>query len=193
MTVRALVPLKRLSAAKSRLADVLAADERRRLALSMAVHVVAVVRRAVDEAILLTPEPVPELGDIPMILDAEDGLNANIAYGARLMDARLGDVLLVVFADLPLLEAGDVAALIAAAGQGIAIAPDRLGVGVNAVGFRQPLDLDFGFGPGSRRRFEAEAQRLGRPAILVERPGLALDIDDADSLSLYAQRLASDR
>jgi 2-phospho-L-lactate guanylyltransferase len=193
MTVRALVPLKRLSVAKSRLAGVLAADERRRLALSMALHVISVVREAVDEAILLTPEPVPELGDLPVMLDAAEGLNANIAWAAQEVGARAGDSLLVVFADLPLLSAEDMAALIAASSSGLAIAPDRLGVGVNAVGYRQPLELGFCFGLESRRRFEAEAERLGRRPMLVERPGLALDIDDAQSLSLYAAQMAMDR
>jgi 2-phospho-L-lactate guanylyltransferase len=103
---------------------------------------------------------------------------------------RPGDRLLVVFADLPLLDDGDLAALLGACVDGFAIAPDRLGVGVNAVAFTQPLAVDFCFGPDSRRRFEAEARRLARPPIVVQRAGLALDIDDEASLTLYRQQLA---
>jgi 2-phospho-L-lactate guanylyltransferase len=191
MTLRALVPLKALSLAKSRLADVLPPDERRRLVLSMAEHVLAVVREAVDETILLATQPIPELGDVPMLLDTADELNANLERAVQSLAARPGDGVLVVFADLPLLDRDDMAALIAASAQGLAIAPDRLGVGVNAIGFRPPLALNFCFGPGSRQGFEAEAARLGRRAVLVERPGLALDIDDAESLALYAQRTST--
>jgi 2-phospho-L-lactate guanylyltransferase len=189
MTLRALIPLKRLSLAKTRLAGVLSPAERRRLALTMATHVIEVVGRQVDDVILLATEPVAELSHVRLMLDAADGLNAAIGCAATELDARPGDGLLVVFADLPLLEAAELADLIAASAEGLAIAPDRLGVGVNAVGFRQPLDLEFCFGPNSRRRFEAEARRLGRPPILVERPGLALDIDDAESLALYVRKL----
>jgi 2-phospho-L-lactate/phosphoenolpyruvate guanylyltransferase len=96
-----------------------------------------------------------------------------------------------VFADLPLLESDDLADLIAASARGVAIAPDRFGVGVNAVGFRQPLDLAFCFGPDSCRRFQAEARRLDQPAVLVERPNLGLDIDDGASLSIYVERLSA--
>ncbi len=188
MTVRALVPLKRLSLAKSRLAGVLTARERRRLVLSMAAHVVEVVRGGVDEAILLAQEPVPELGQMATILDLSDDLNGSLGRARRLVNAAAGDRLLVVFADLPLLQPGDIAALIAASGAGLAVAPDRLGVGVNAIGFQPSVELAFRFGAGSRLGFEAEARRLGLPAVMVERPGLALDVDDADSLSLYAAR-----
>jgi len=188
MTLRALIPLKRLTLAKSRLAGVLSPAERRQLALAMASHVIEVVSRQVDEAILLATEPVAAFSHIPLMLDAADGLNDSLQRAAQELNARPGDGLLVVFADLPLLEPADVTALIAASAGGLAIAPDRLGVGVNAVGYRQPLDLQFCFGPDSRRRFEAEARRLGRAPMLVERSGLGLDIDDETSLSIY-QRL----
>jgi 2-phospho-L-lactate guanylyltransferase len=191
MSVRALVPLKRLSEAKSRLAAALPAAERRRLVLDMAAHVLGVVRAHVDETFLLTTELVSELGPVPELLDEADGLNPSLARAARRLDARAGDRLLVVFADLPLVSAGDLDALAAAAERGFAIAPDRHGVGVNAVGFRQPLDVDFCFGPDSRHRFEAEARRLGQTPVLVQRPGLGLDIDDADSLALYREGVAA--
>lgn len=191
MTTRALIPLKRLDEAKSRLAPVLPAAERRALVLQMVRHVIGVVRGQVDEAVLLATEPVVELGDIPALFDAADGLNASIASAVRSLNAAVGDVVLVVFADLPLLTPGDIAALVEAGAEGFAIAPDRLDVGVNAVGFRMPLDVDFCFGPDSRRRFEAQARSLGRAPIFVRRPSLGLDIDDADSLALYREGAAS--
>jgi 2-phospho-L-lactate guanylyltransferase len=188
MTTRALIPLKRLDEAKSRLAPVLPAAERRALVLQMVRHVIGVVRGGVDEAVLLATEPVPELGDIPALFDAAEGLNASIASAVRSLNAARGDVVLVVFADLPLLAAADIAALVEAAAQGFAIAPDRLDVGVNAVGFCMPREVQFRFGPGSRQLFEAEATRLGLAPVFVRRPNLALDIDDGESLALYRAR-----
>jgi 2-phospho-L-lactate guanylyltransferase len=185
MITRALIPLKRLDQAKSRLAPVLTPAERRALVLQMVRHVIDVVSEEVDEAVLLATERVVELGDIPALFDAADELNGSIASATHALHAHAGDIVLVVFADLPLLSAEDVAALLDGAEHGFAIAPDRLDIGVNAVAFRMPLDVRFQFGIGSRRLFEAEALRLGLEPVFVRRPSLALDIDDADSLALY--------
>jgi 2-phospho-L-lactate guanylyltransferase len=190
MTIRAIISLKRPSEAKSRLSGVMSDDERLHLALDMAAHVIAVARASVDEVLLMTPEPIAAFSDVPTLLDPAEGLNASLGLAVRRPPARAGDTLVVLHADLAVLEPADVAALVEASSTGLAIAPDRHGMGVNAVAFRQPLDIDFRFGPGSRRAFEAEAARLGRDPILVERPGLALDIDDADSLALYRRGLA---
>ncbi len=192
MTLRALIPLKALGAAKSRLAPAVSAGDRRALALAMARHVVDVVSARVDETILLVSEPMAEFAGLRVMIDAGADLNASLACAAAALDARPGDGLLVVFADLPLLAADEVRDLIAASARGLALAPDRLGVGTNAVGLRQPLDLAFRFGPDSFRRFQDEARRLGVPAVPVERPGLALDIDDGESLEIYLRRCGQD-
>jgi 2-phospho-L-lactate guanylyltransferase len=191
MSVRAIVPLKRPSEAKSRLAGAMSDEARRRLALAMAAHVIAVARTVVDEVFLLTPEPIAAFEGVPALFDAAEGLNASLDQAALRLPALPGDTLVVLHADLAVLEPADVAALVEAAARGVAIAPDRHATGVNAVAFRPPLDLRFCFGPGSRAGFEAGAVRLGRDPILVERPGLALDVDDAESLALYRQRLAA--
>jgi 2-phospho-L-lactate guanylyltransferase len=189
MTLRALIPLKSLSLAKSRLAGVLTPQERQRLALSMASHVLGVVRGAVDEVVLLTSEPLDAFPGAAMMLDTAADLNANLSEAMRRLGGAAGDRHFVVFADLPALTPDDMAVLIEAAGRGLAIAHDRFAEGVNAVGFTLPCALDFCFGPGSRRGFEAQAQRLGRAAVLIDRPGLSLDIDDGESLHVWKRRL----
>lgn len=191
MNVRAIISLKRPSEAKSRLAGVMSDEERLGLALAMAAHVIAVARAAVDQVFLMTPEPIAAFADLPTLLDPADGLNASLDLATRWLPAQADDTLVVLHADLAVLEPADVAALVDATARGVVIAPDRYGAGVNAIAYRQPLDLAFRFGPGSRLAFEAEAVRLGRSAILLERPGFALDIDDAESLALYRQRLAA--
>src|SRR5207248_2686635 len=59
---------------------------------------------------------------------------------------------LVIHADLPLVGPDDVEALLAAAGGGGAIAPDRHGTGVNAVALDAGVSIEFRFGPGSLAR-----------------------------------------
>lgn len=187
MTVRALVPIKALGEAKSRLADVLAPHERKGLMLGMLAHVVATVKRAgiVDEIVLLGSGGSPAFPDVRSMQDGGEGLNADLARAAARLQGT--SVLLVIAADLPDLDAGDVAALhAAAAAHGIAIAPDHRGAGTNALGFRTPASIPFAFGSGSRAR---HVEAAGPAHVIVDRPGLAYDIDDRAGLD----RLPADR
>lgn len=180
MTVRALVPIKALDQAKSRLADELPPRQRRWLVLGMLIHVLDTLKRApaIDEVVLLGPPDAPRVAGVRAMTDAGEGLNADLARAvARLDDTRLW---LVLAADLPDLEGGDVEALLAAtAAHGVAIAPDHRGDGTNALGFGAPASIGFAFGAGSRARHAALA---GAGHVIVERPGLAFDLDDRAGL-----------
>lgn len=187
MTVRALVPIKALDQAKSRLANELPPREREWLVLGMLAHVIDTIKRAdlVDEIVLLGPASAPTFPDVRAMLHAGEGLNCDLTQAA----SHLGDtsLLLVIAADLPDLGAGDVEALYAAAvAQRIAIAPDHRGEGTNALGFRAPASIPFAFGNSSRARHVAAA---GPAHVIVDRPGLAFDVDDR--MGLY--RLDADR
>ncbi|MDO9487884.1 MAG: 2-phospho-L-lactate guanylyltransferase [Sphingomonadaceae bacterium] len=187
MTVRALIPIKALDRAKSRLATALPARQRKWLVLGMLAHVVDMVRGAgvVDEIVLLGPPGTPRLPGVRMMAGGDGGLNADLAGAVP----RLGEpgVLLVLSADLPDLVTGDVAALHAATlASGIAIAPDQRGDGTNALGFRSPASIPFAFGANSRER---HVELAGPGHIIVDRPGLAFDIDDRAGLC----RLPADR
>jgi 2-phospho-L-lactate guanylyltransferase len=101
--------------------------------------------------------------------DLGRGLNAELA---ALRDAITGP-LLVVHGDLPLLGVEDVSALLAAAQvAGVALAPDRHGLGTNAVALREGADFGFAFGEGSLAR-----HKLAPGAVTVSRTGLACDVD----------------
>lgn len=187
MTVRALVPIKALGEAKSRLADTLAPRERKWLMLGMLAHVIDAVKRAgvVDELVLLGPSGSPAFAGVRAMPAGGEGLNADLgAAAARLHGTSL---LLVIAADLPDLDAGDVAALHAAAvAYGIAIAPDHCGAGTNALAFRAPASIPFAFGNSSRAR---HVEAAGPAHVIVDRPGLAFDVDDRAGLC----RLDADR
>ncbi len=172
----AIVPLKGGVQAKSRLAQHLAPEARVRLAQCMARHVLDVLAAsaAVEKVIALSPEAVE---GVAHARDEGRGLNVELAA----LRARLaGGPLLVVHGDLPLLGVEDVAALTAAgARQGIALAPDRLDVGTNAVALATDKPFPFAFGDDSFARHCAAA---GQGAAIVRRPGLACDVDRGDDL-----------
>jgi 2-phospho-L-lactate guanylyltransferase len=180
VTVRALVPIKALDEAKSRLADALPPRQRRWLVLGMLLHVLDTLKRAeaIDEIVLLGPAGAPRVAGVRTMTDVGEGLNADLTRAvARLGDTRLW---LVLAADLPDLAVADVAALLAAtAAHGVAIAPDHRGDGTNALGVRPPASVGFAFGAGSRARHAALA---GAGHVIIQRPGLAFDVDDRDGL-----------
>jgi len=173
----ALVPLKPPGTRKGRLAERLSPGERERLSRYLFERTVAVLGAvpAIGAVHLLSADR-PEGWAADWHRDAGRGLNLELER-AR---AALGAVpLLVIHADLPLLEPEDVAALLEQAEeQGAAIAPDRHGEGTNAVALARAPDFRFAFGPGSYALHRAQAGESAR----VDRPGLALDCDTPDDL-----------
>lgn len=182
MNLVAAVPVKSLHLAKSRLRPhvgdrpglVLFMLEKVLDALEKAhsVHRVAVVspdRRVLARATRKGCEPLwQEKGDLNQACD----LAADWARGA--------EGLLVVHADLPWLEADDVDAVAALAGDRtsvVVMGADRVGTGTNLLLVRPPQAMAFHFGPGSLEAHGHEARHRGLPALVVRRPGIAHDLD----------------
>lgn len=189
MALFAIVALKALGAAKSRLAPALDAAERIALVEEMATHVLRVVRSRVDAVLLVGPAMLRTFPDLPRLDPGGVDLNEDLARAAERIDRQPGDILLVLPADLPHLAADDVDALAAVGAAGIGIAPDRAGTGTNGLAFAGGSGFRFAFGSGSRRAHEAEARHLGLPAILVDRPGLAFDVDVPEDLGRIERRI----
>ncbi|UVO54245.1 2-phospho-L-lactate guanylyltransferase [Sphingomonas sp. SUN039] len=170
----AIVPLNLGRDCKTRLAGRLSRAKRDLLVAAMADHVVAQLRAAkdVERIVMLSPE-TPQTAGVVWARDCGRGLNAELAllFGQTSV--------LVVHADLPLLGADDIGALIVAAeAAGAAIAPDRTGTGTNGLALASAAQLIPCFGEGSFARHRA----LLSDAAVVERAGLALDIDTPDDL-----------
>lgn len=186
--VIAVVPLRGGAAGKTRLSAELGPQERSRLVAVLARHVLgALLDGRVSRVLVVTADPgfaaevVGHDGRVEVVGQPADrpGLNEAVAVGQERALAAGAARVLVVHADLPLLAADDVRALLEPAAP-VVIAPDRLGTGTNALvlagsvsGFR------FRFGPGSREAHEREARRLGVVPDVVLRPGTATDLDTA--------------
>ena len=87
--------------------------------------------------------------------------------------------LLILHADLPLLQQADVDAVLdEAEAVGIALAPDRHGTGTNALALCNGRSVTFQFGADSfPRHFEQDSD-----AAVIRREGLALDLDTPEDL-----------
>ena len=182
MQAHVLVPLKRLNGAKTRLAAVLSPDERAELMRRLLDGVAAAVHDAgVERITLVTSEQI----SVDRLERFDDrGLPWNEALAAAMREAVAEELVAVVSADLPLLRADDVRALLAATpARGIAIARARDG-GTNAVAMRPPGAVETCFGePQSAALHERRARQAGVEAVIVDLPGLAFDIDTPEDLA----------
>ena len=170
-----LIPLKTRDP-KSRLAGALSADERAELMRTLLERVVGAVREAgVERVTVVSAEPIDGHE-----VWADGGLAWNDALAAATADLVHAPLVAVVSADLPFLRGEEVEELLTATPErGIAIAR-ALDGGTNAVAMRPPGLVPTRFGePGSAAIHAA----LGVPAVVVDLPGLAFDVDTAADLA----------
>jgi 2-phospho-L-lactate guanylyltransferase len=190
---RIIVPHRGLAAAKTRLAPVLDPEERVALARTLLTSVLGVVRQAVDDVVVITPatelEPIVTAAGARLVLQRGMGLNQGLEQ-ARVEAVADGiQTLAVLHGDLPNLAPDDVRALLEAlvGDRGVAIAPDRAGTGSNGLAMRPPDVIGFRFGPGSFAAHRAQAEDAGLAPIIVERPGLAFDLDTPADLARWLE------
>lgn len=179
MTLRIILPVKPFAEAKQRLAAALTANARAELAGNMFRHVldtacafaepsaVIVISRGADVRDIAETQGAIALAEPP-----PSDLNSALRRAAEFARDDGASKLLVVATDLPLLGEADLAAL---ALHDCAIAPDRHGRGTNALLW--PPALAFQFGENSFERHCAIAASGGYDAQIVNRPGLAHDVD----------------
>jgi 2-phospho-L-lactate guanylyltransferase len=185
------LPVKDLHHAKQRLAGVLDPDERHALFSAMLEDVLGALAATPVLAGILMVTRDPEArrlaehyGGRVLVEDANRGHTAASTLGARTLAAEGAVGMLQLPADLPLLTPADVLALLAAHGAppSVTIAPSRDRRGSNAIACSPPDLLPLRFGDDSYFPHLAAARALGVEPRIVERPGLALDVDTPDDL-----------
>jgi len=183
MSWTAIVPFKPAGERKTRLADMLSAEQREHLAEQLFAHVLAVLgdEPRVSSVIVLS-QLRPSYWSGAWRVDTGLGLNAEL-------QAARGDIagsMMVLHSDLPLLILADITRLIdAAEASGFAIAPDRHGSGTNAIAIADQRPFAFSFGADSYRLHRRQIASHWR---MVPAPGLAIDIDTLADLALAVAR-----
>jgi 2-phospho-L-lactate/phosphoenolpyruvate guanylyltransferase len=188
--VSAVVPVKDLRGTKSRLAPVLDPGARAGLTLYMMGRVVAALREAgVEDVCVVSPDRIvlteaQRRGATPLIQESR-GLNPALEEGRRRALDRGASTLLVLPADLPLLDAEDVRAVLVSAGEGpsVVISPDGAHSGTNALLLKPPDVLPFAFGLDSFEVHLGAARRRDLDVHVCERTHLAFDLDTAGDLA----------
>ena len=193
--IEAVVPVRGLPAGKTRLAAVLAPEERNQLVRAMLEDVVATLRRcpAIARVTVFSRDAAAareaqRLGaDFLQQPPTADGLNAGLQFAQQQRAAA--DALLVVPADLPLITPADVERLIAALGPppSIVLAPSYDG-GTNALLLSPPSVIAPAYGPHSADRHATAAQAAGATVAVVRGAHWALDLDSPEDIArLLAQ------
>jgi 2-phospho-L-lactate guanylyltransferase len=193
MSTRIIVPHRGLEAAKSRLAPVLDAAEREQLAARLLALVLSVAHQACADVVVITPaaslEPIVSAAGARLAVQRGMGLNQGLDQARAEALADGVETLCVLHGDLPNLTVADVEALIAAVASpaGVAIAPDRAGSGTNGLAMRPATAIGFAFGIGSFAAHRSAAEAAGLPVAVVERPGLAFDLDTPADLARWLE------
>ncbi len=196
MKIWAIVPVKPFNRAKSRLAKVLAAGEREALAEKMLRHVLHVLSGVKQIAGVLVISRDTKILSIAREYAAhtvqESGtpeLNAALLRASQVVGAQGADGVLMLPADLPLIQAEDVENLlhIGRYNMTVVLCPDRNEEGTNALLVNPPGLIPFSFGPGSFRRHLELAQAAGATIRIHHSERIGLDLDTPLDLSIYHQ------
>lgn len=176
-----IVPVKALSAGKSRLGDVLDRAERAALNRRFLDHILSVAAAfpgAASTWVISRDAEVLETARarganaIPETTDG--GLNAALTQALSAIDPEASAGVLVLHADLPNLAAEDARALCRPP---LALAPDARDEGTNGLFMAAGRRIPFRFGRDSFARHLAECRARDIRPVVVRRPGLAFDVD----------------
>lgn len=188
--VLAVIPMKPLAAAKSRLAPHVADAERAAIACHLARRVVAAAAQCpvIAETWVVggdgAVQTLSRQAGAKWFDDGGAGLNAALDAAFARWFAQGGDAALFLPADLPLVTPADVADVVAASGRlrSLVLVPAARDGGTNALLMPRALAFPFLLGEGSFKRHLAEATRLGCQAAPYFSQELGLDVDTIDDL-----------
>ncbi len=185
-----LVPIKNTSSAKQRLAAVLDQPSRTALAQAMIYDVLTALHNwnARPPVAVVTSDPyavtLAKEYAFEVIPDPDNpGETGAIEMATRICVERGIESTLVIPADIPLIEAWELEEILKhAPAEGSVLVPAADGRGTNAA-FRRPANLfPLRFGNDSFKPHHAAAQATGKPCIVLNFAGIALDVDNPEDL-----------
>jgi 2-phospho-L-lactate guanylyltransferase len=185
-----LVPIKNTSGAKQRLASILAQDSRTRLAQAMLHDVLSTLhdwKHRASVGIVTSDAYATQLATeykFEIIPDPENpGETGAIEIATQICVERGEDSTLVIPGDIPLIKPWELEEIYKQApAEGTVLVPAGDGRGTNAA-FRRPANLfPLRFGNDSFKPHHAAAQATGQPCVILNLPGIAVDIDNPEDL-----------
>lgn len=198
MRTTAILPVKRLDGAHSRLGEALSGDQRASVAQALFLDTVIKLRRCrkLDDYLIVTADPWVTrhgrwTGHEILVQEEDDGhSNAAIAGIEAAMD-RGAERVAVLPIDCPLFDPAELDAQLGRTPRS-SIVPDRHRTGTNALILTPPDAFTPAFGPDSCARHVARARAAGVGFTIATIDSLAFDLDTPEDLTELRDRLLLD-
>ncbi len=194
-----ILPVKKLTTAKNRLADRLNEQQRIELSRLMCADVLATLEAcelisgismiSSDQTIMPLAAHEKTQG---MITEADKGYGEDVMAAIGRLDAGPCGEVLIIPADVPQLSQADLHQLHAAHRGGITLCPASEDGGTNALLYTAPLPVPLLFGPDSFNSYCKAAAEGNITLVITTPPGLVRDIDRYADLCWLSQQ-ATDR
>ncbi len=197
MTIWAIVPMKPIQRAKSRLSKVLSRDERAKLSRQLLKRTIETLARipAVERTLVVSRDLealslAREHGARTVAEWGNPQLNQALVRASLVARGYGVSAVLVLPADLPLLTQQDVEKLISSLGHPpeVIIAPDRKGTGTNAILSSPPGLIEYDFGSDSLSSHILHAEAAGARLEICKLPSLELDLDGPEDLEYFREQ-----
>ncbi len=202
MRIAAVIPVGSLEGAKTRLGEMLDAEERHDLVIRLLARTVdaALTAKRVEDVLVISPDRdvlarAAERG-ARTLRQRGRGLNAGVRDGRDDAAAGGADAVLILPTDLPFVSAEAIDAVLAAlpgnAERAVVLVPDRHGTGTNALVLRPPDVIDVAFGPASRQAHRQLAEAGGVAIVELTASPLTVDLDTPEDL-VFVETTAPER
>lgn len=192
-----LLPVKDLTRAKQRLADLLTQAERTQLAWAMLEHTFTVVSAVINVdgvAVVTLYQPAITLAErygFEVIPEHEQiSESHSVDFGSRELATRGVEATLRLPLDLPFIKTEDIETILSADTEpdpSCVIVPSRDGTGTNAILRRHPMLFASQFGTGSLAKHLQAAAYVQASCRLLELPRIAFDVDEPQDVSELLQ------
>ena len=195
MRATAIVPVKRFSQAKRRLAKALSPAARQELCREMLGDVLEAIGASseIERILVVTREWDLPVVEVPWtgVADKRRSTHSKAAMlGVEAALAEGAECVAMLPGDCPLLDPAELNGALRRARPGrVAIVPDRHGSGTNALIMSPPDAIEPAFGPGSRERHEKLARGFGHEVAVERLYSLSLDLDTYEDLTVLRQAL----
>jgi 2-phospho-L-lactate guanylyltransferase len=193
MTIWAIVPVKPLRRGKSRLAGLLSEEQRTRLNRFLLEHILSTLNEIseIEHTLVVSRDPAAlaltrGMGGRTVLEDGVPQFNTAIQRATIVAQAQGARAVLILPADLPLVEPDDLTTLLM---QGdnppvVVIAPDRRLDGTNCLFINPAGFIEYGYGPGSFQRHSKRATDAGARLEVINSVHLGLDLDLPEDLEM---------
>jgi len=198
MSLWAIIPVKPLNRAKSRLSDVLSPDSRAQFAEMMLKRMLRILGEApqITGTLVISRDPkalsiARDLGARTVQESNPSDLNPALTRATEVVRMWRGTAVLILPADLPFIRKADIQAIaeMGKYGSTVVLATDYNKDGTNAMLVRPPGLIPYGYGKESFERHAVAAKFAGADLKIYESDTIALDVDVPADLEQFNQRV----